>query len=85
MKENQLTLKADKTELLYFSTREELEPKVTFNGNLIKSAESCRFIGIHLVSKLTFEVLLNEVLKKMAAAIRSLCLIRNHIFLEVRL
>ena len=43
LKENQLTLNADKTELLYFSTREELESKVTFNGNLIKSAELSLF------------------------------------------
>ena len=64
MKENQLTLNADKTELVYFSSRDELEPKVTFNGNLIKSAESCRYLGIHLDSKLTFEAQLNVVLKK---------------------
>ena len=51
LKENQLTLNADKTELLYFSTKEELEPKVTSNGNLIKSAESC-YLGKHLDSKL---------------------------------
>ena len=76
---------ADKTELLCFSTRDELEPKVTFNGNLLKSAESCRYLGIHLDSKLTFEAHLNVVLKKMAAAIRSLYLVRNHIPLEVRL
>ena len=31
LKENQLTWNADKTEQLYLSTREELEPKVTFN------------------------------------------------------
>ena len=64
LKENQLTLNADKTELVYFSTRDELEPKVTLNGNLIKSADSCRYLGIHLDSKLTFEAHLNVVLKK---------------------
>ena len=85
MKENQLTLNADKTELLYFSTRDELEPKVTFNGNFKKSAESCRYLGIHLDSKLTFEAHLVVVSKKMAAVIRSLYLVRNHIPLEVRL
>ena len=63
-KENQLTLNADETELLYFSTRDELEPKVTFNGNLIKFAESCRYLGIHLDSKLTFKAHLNVVCKK---------------------
>ena len=65
LKKNKLTLNADKTELLYFSTRDELEPKVTFNGNLIKSAENSRYLGIHLDSKLTFEAHLNVVLKKM--------------------
>ena len=64
MKKNQLTLNADKTELLYFSTRDQLDSKVTFNGNLIKSAESCRYLGIHLDLKLTFEARLNVVLKK---------------------
>ena len=64
LKENQLTLNADKTELLYFSTRDELEPKVTFNRNLIKSAESCRYLAIHLDSKLTFEAHLNVVFFK---------------------
>ena len=64
LKENQLILNADKTELLYFSTRDELEPKVTFNINLIKSAESCRYLGTNLDSKLTFEAHLNVVLKK---------------------
>ena len=49
-----LYLNADKIELLYFSTRHELEPKVTFNGNLIKSAESCRYSGFHLDAKFDF-------------------------------
>ena len=84
MKENQLTLIADKTELQYFSTRDELEPKVTFNGNLIKSAESCRYLGKHLDSKLTFEAHINVVLKIMAAAIGSVYLVRNHIPFEVK-
>ena len=75
LKENQPTLNVDKTELLYFSTREELEPKVNFNGKLIKSAESCRYLGIYLDSKLTFEANLNVDLKKTAAAIRSLYLV----------
>ena len=61
LKDNQLTLNADKTELLYFSTRDELEPKNTFNGILIKSAESWRYLGIHLDSKLIFEAHLNVV------------------------
>ena len=61
LKENQLTLNADETEPLYFSTRDELEPNVTFSGNLMKFAESCRYLGIHLDSKLTFEAHLNVV------------------------
>ena len=54
LKENQLTLNADKTELQYFSTRVELETKVTFNGNLRKCAEDCRYLGIHLELKIDF-------------------------------
>ena len=46
---------------------------------------SCRYLRIHLDSKLTFEAHPNVVLKKMAADIRSLYLVRNHIPLEVRL
>ena len=84
LKENQLTLNADKIGLLYFSTRDELEPKVTFNGNLLKSAESCRYLGIHLVSKLFSEAHLNVVLKKRWPLFAHY-LVRNHIPLEVRL
>ena len=83
--ENQLTLNADKTEQFYFSTRDELEPKVTFNGNLIKSAEIGCYLGIHLDSKLTLEAYLNVVVERMAAAICSLYPVRNHIHFEVRL
>ena len=64
LKENQLTLNADKTELLYFSTSDELEPKLNFNGNFIKSAECCRYLGKHLDSKLSFKAHLKVVLKK---------------------
>ena len=71
-------MNADKIELLYFFTRDELEPKNTFNGNLIKSAESCPYPGIHLDSKLTFEAHLKSY--------QSLTIsIRNHIPLKVRL
>ena len=81
-KENQRTLKADKTELLYFSTRDELEPKITFNGNFKNSAEGCRYLGTHLDSKLTFGASLNVVIE---VAIRSLYMIKNHMPLEVKL
>ena len=62
-------MNTDRTVRLYFSTKDELEPRGTFNGNLIKSAESCRYLRIHLDSKLSFEARLNEVLEKMADAI----------------
>ena len=55
LKENQLTLNADKTEQFYFSTKDELEPKVTLNGNLVKFAESCRYLGFNLDSKSTLK------------------------------
>ena len=47
----------------FFSTRDELEPNVTFNGYLKKSAECCRYLGIRLDSKLTFEAHLIVVQK----------------------
>ena len=40
-----------KQNYIFFSTMDELKPKATFNGNLIKFAESCCCIGIHLDSK----------------------------------
>ena len=72
MKENQLTLNADKNRFPRFPTRNKLEPKVSFNGNVMKSAESCRYLEIHFDRKLSFEVHLNIVLTEMAAAIFSL-------------
>ena len=78
-------MKVDRTELFYFSIRDELKAKVTFNGNFIKSAESCRYLGIHLNLKMAFEAHLNVVLKNLAAAIGSLYLVRNHIPLKVSL
>ena len=76
LKENQLTVNADKTELFYFSTRDELDPKKFFNENLIKSAENS-LSGIYLASKLTFEAHLKIVLKQITAAIRSLYLLKK--------
>ena len=67
LKENQLTLNADKTELLPISTRDEIELKVTFNEMSIKFPENCRFLGTQLDSKIIFGFFEN-----MAAAIRSL-------------
>ena len=71
-------MNADETELLYFSTRDKLEPKVTFNGNFKKSTESCRYLGTHLDSKMTFEAHINVVLKKWRPPFA------HHIPLEVR-
>ena len=69
-KENQLTLNADNIEL-FLTIRDELETNVILKGNVIKSAESSRCLGIHLDTKFLFEVHLKVVLGKMVAAFRS--------------
>ena len=72
VEEQQLRLNAEKTALLYFSARDEVEPKITFKKKIMKSAESCRCLRILLDSKMSFDAHLNFVLRKRTAAIFSL-------------
>ena len=81
--ENQLTLNADKTEMLFFTDHTNSDPKISFKGEVIKPAKACRYLGVQIDSNLTFENHLNSVLSKMANAIRSLYLVRNQIPLKV--
>ena len=83
--ENQLTLNADKTEMLFFTNHTNSDPEFSFKGEVIKSAHACRYLGVQIDSILTFENHLNSVLSKMANAIRSLYLVRNQIPLKVRI
>ena len=66
----------------------------SFQGESIKTAHACRYLGVTIHSKLTFENHLNSVLSKilkcllvakMANAIRSLYLVKNQIRSKVRI
>ena len=81
--ENQLTLNADKTEMLLFTNHTISDPDFSFKGGVIKPAHVCRYLGVQIDSNLTFENHLNSVLSKMSNAIRSLYLVRNQIPLKV--
>ena len=83
--ENQLTLNADKTEMLFFINDTNSDPEFPFKGEIIKPAHACRYLGVQIDSNLTFENHLNSVLSKMANAIRSLYLVRNQIPLKMRI
>ena len=83
--ENQLTLNADKIEMLFFTDHTNSDPEISFKGGVIKPAQACRYLGVQIDSNLTFENHLNSVLSKMANAIRSLYLVRNQIPLKVRI
>ena len=83
--ENQLTLNADKTEMLFFTNHTNSDPDFSLKGEVIKPAHACRYLGVQTDSNLTFENHLNSVLSKMANAIRSLYLVRNQIPLKVRI
>ena len=83
--ENQLTLNADKTEMLFFTDHTNSDPEISFKDEVIKPAHACRYLGVQIDSNLTFENHLNTVLSKMANAIRSLYLVRNQIPLKVRI
>ena len=83
--ENQLTLNADKTQMLLFTNHTISDPDFSFNGGVIKPAHACRYLGVQIDSNLTFENHLNSVLSKMSNAIRSLYLVRNQIPLKVRI
>ena len=82
--ENQLTLNADKTDMLFFTIHTNSDPQFSFKGEFIKPAHACRYLGVQIYSNLTFENHLNSVLSKMANAIRSSYLVRNQIPLKVR-
>ena len=83
--ENQLTLNADKTEMLFFTNYTNSDPEFSVKGEVIQPAHACRCLGVQIDSNLTFENHLNSVLSKMANAIRSLYLVKNQIPLKARI
>ena len=83
--EIQLTLNADKTEMLFFTNHNNSDPEFSFKGEVIKPAHACRYLGVQVDSNLIFKNHLNSVLSKMANAIRSLFLVINQIPFKVRI
>ena len=83
--ENQLTLNADKTEMIFFTNHTNSAPELAFKGEVIKPAHACLYIGVQIDSHLTFENHLNSVLSKMDNVIRSLYIEKNQIPLKVRI
>ena len=47
--ENQLTLNADKTEMLFFTNHTNSDPEFSFKGKVIKPAHACRYLGVKLI------------------------------------
>ena len=64
--ENQLTLNADKTEMLFLTNHTNSDPEFSFKGEIIKPAHACCYLGVQSDSNLTFENHLNSVLSKIA-------------------
>ena len=86
MKQNKLTLNKGKTERMVF--RNEKLPTVNFvefNSHLLKPTDECRYLGVIFDKQLTYQEQLNNVISKMASAIRSIYLVRNEIHLKARI
>ena len=81
----QLTLNADKTEMLFSTNHTNSNPEFSFKSEVIKPAHACRYRGVQNDSNLNFENHLNSVLSIMANTIRSSYLLRNQIPLKVKI
>ena len=46
--ENQLTLNADKREMLFFTNNTNSDPEFPFKGEVIKPARACRYLGVQI-------------------------------------
>ena len=73
--ENQLTLNADKTKMIFFTNHSNADTEFSFKEEVIKPAHVCLYLGVQIDSNLTFENHLNSVLSKMANAIFVLCIL----------
>ena len=86
MKQNKLTLNEGKTEIMVF--KNEKLPTVNcveFNSHSLKPTDEVRYLGVILDKELTYQKQLNNVISKMALAIRSIYLVRNQIPLKARI
>ena len=83
--EKQLTLNADKIEILFVYKAYQYGSRVYFKGEVIKPTHACRYLNrVQIDSNLTSENPLNSFLSKMVNATGSLYLVRNQIPLKVR-
>ena len=77
MKQNILSLKRYKTEILFFSKTDRLASEVfRCNQIIIKPNICCRYLGVMIVNNLKFELEINKSLVKLATAVRSIYLLR---------
>ena len=58
---------------------------VEFNSHSLKPTDEVRYLGVILDKELTYQKQLNNVISKMALAIRSIYLVRNQIPLKARI
>ena len=63
--------------MLFFTNQTNSDPEFTFKGEVVKPAQSCRYLGVQIDPNLTSENHLNSVLSKMSNAIRSLYNLSN--------
>ena len=56
-----------------------------FNSHSLKPTDEVRYLGVILDKELTYQKQLNNVISKMALAIRSIYLVRNQILLKARI
>ena len=54
--QNQLTLNADKTEMLFFTNHTNSNPGFSFKGEVIKPAYACRYLGVQIDSNPNFKI-----------------------------
>ena len=86
MKQNILTLNEGKTEILVLKNEMlSTDNCVEFKSHSLKPIDLCRYLGVILDRGLTYQKQLNNVISKMAFAIRSIYLVRNQIPLKARI
>ena len=86
MKQNKLTLNEGKTEIMVF--KNEKLPTVNcieLKSHSLKPIDESRYLGVVLDKELSYQKQLNNVISKMASAIRSIYLLRNQMPLRARI
>ena len=71
--------------MLFFTNHTNSDSEFSFEGEIIKPAHACRYLGVQIDSSLFFENHLNSCLSKKAKAFRSLYVVRIQIPLKVRI